>query len=98
MDLTQKQRPHGLTTLWGLLGGVTKSFCAPKGDPRLGVHFLGRSNPSGDHVLTQATTCSSSQDTLENFSGQQGMSTEKPPDKKHKNFHYSEGVSSGTTG
>ena len=41
------QRHHGLTTLWGLLGGVTNLFSAPNEETQLGVHFLGRSIPSG---------------------------------------------------
>ena len=53
----------------------------------------GEIEPKWHHVLTQAITRSSVQDTLENFPGQQNLSTDTPPDKKHKNFHYLEGVS-----
>ena len=61
--------------------------------PSLGC-LHGEIEPKWHHVLSQANTCSPGQGTLEKkFSGQQSMSTEIPPDKKYKNFHYLEGVS-----
>ena len=55
---------------------------------------MGRSNPSGTMSYPKQIPVVPVKVHLnKKFSGQQSMSTEIPPNKKYKNFHYLEGVS-----
>ena len=75
-------------------GRGNKQFFAPLMETPSLECVLGEIAPKWHHVLTQAITRSSGQDTLEkNFLDSRACQQRYPPKKKHKNFHYLEGVS-----
>ena len=102
-----KQRHHGLTTLWGLLGGLLINFSAPKRNPSLGCSSwefkpkwrpcinpscLGCTLGEVEPKRHPSTNCSPSRCTWTYGSGRYTSTEKNPPIKKDKNFHYLEGT------
>ena len=85
------QRHHGLTTLWGLLGGLLIYLAPPMRKPSLGCTSWGGRIQVAP-CINPSNNCSSNQDALEHKGSGPNTSLQRQPPKSTRTFITWKGI------